>query len=62
MLSSPGRWFAVHLLKLLVAYITLNYDMEPVEKRPRNLNYFDANFPSFSTRVRVRRRKQTVSS
>lgn len=55
--QSPGRWFAVRLLKLMVAYITLHYHIEPLAQRPKNFAFGDANIPSFTTKIRVRRRK-----
>ena len=61
MMGSPGRWFAVHVLKLMIAYITINYDIEPVEKLSKNIKFGDANYPSFATQIRVRRRKQATS-
>lgn len=56
-LPSPGRWFATHLLKMMLAYITLNYDMEALNKRPSNNYYGDFNIPSQSATIKVRRRK-----
>ena len=56
-LPSPGRWFATHLLKMLLAYITLNYDMEALNKRPLNEYYGDFDIPSQSATIKVRRRK-----
>lgn len=52
---SPGRWFAVQNLKLMIAYIALNYDIQPVEKRPPSIIIGDANIPSFSYCIKVRR-------
>lgn len=37
MLLSPARHFAVHFLKMIVAYIVLNYDIEHLDKRPDNM-------------------------
>lgn len=55
---SPGRWLVSQTLKLLIAYITLNYDIQPLDKRPPNTVFADTNIPSFSTRIKVRRMKQ----
>ena len=57
-LQSPGRWFATHLLKMVLAYIiTLTYDIESLNKRPSNDIHGDINIPSRSAMIKVRRRK-----
>lgn len=55
---SPGRWVATQELKLLIAYVTINYDIEPMEKRLQNVVFGEDTWPSHSARIRVRRRKQ----
>ena len=55
--SSPGRWLVSQILKLLIAYITLHYDIQPLEERPLNTIFGDTNIPSMSATIRVRRRK-----
>ena len=52
---SPGRWFVAHLLKLIIAYITVNYDIEPLEKRPLNRIVGNSIVPSHSVTLKVRR-------
>ncbi|KAL2126381.1 hypothetical protein VTI74DRAFT_1020 [Chaetomium olivicolor] len=54
--ACPGRWFAVRLLKLIIAYIVLHYDIKPLGHRPANISFGDASIPSFSTKIVVRRR------
>lgn len=54
---SPGRWLVAQILKLLIAYITLHYDIQPLEERPLNTIFGDTNIPSMSATIRVRRRK-----
>ncbi len=56
-MSSPGRWLVSQILKLLIAYITLHYDIQPLEERPLNTIFGDTNIPSISATIRVRRRK-----
>jgi hypothetical protein len=46
----------VRLLKLLIAYIVLHYDIKPLKHRPANLSFGDASIPPFSTKILVRRR------
>lgn len=53
---SPGRWFAVQNMKLMIAYITLNYDIQAIDKRPPSTVFGDANIPSMSACITVRRR------
>ena len=54
---SPGRWLVSQILKLLIAYITLHYDIQPLKERPLNTVFGDTNIPSISATIRVRRRK-----
>ena len=54
--SSPGRWFASHLIKLLFAYIIIHYDIEPLKERPLNMIVGDHLIPSPWVKVSVRRR------
>ena len=42
---------------MMLAYITLNYDIEPLNKRPLNDYHGDFNIPSQSATIKVRRRK-----
>lgn len=32
--DSPGRFFVAHELKMLIAYLFLNYDLRRMEERP----------------------------
>lgn len=59
--SSSGRWFASHLLKLIVAYITLHYDIQPLQFRPANQVFGDTIVPPMNTILKVRRRKPEVA-
>ncbi|KAJ5320296.1 hypothetical protein PENANT_c010G04360 [Penicillium antarcticum] len=54
--SCPGRWFASHLMKLLFAYITIHYDIEPLKERPLNMIVGDHPIPPPWIKIRVRRR------
>ena len=56
--TSPGRWFVVHQLKLLLAYVAVNYDVQPLEKRPLNRIFGESIVPSQSGTISVRRRKR----
>ncbi|KAI4221182.1 MAG: hypothetical protein L6R36_007082 [Xanthoria steineri] len=59
--ACPGRWFAVQLLKILLAYITINYDVEATGPQPEAKVIGDAAMPPTSATIRVRRRKQSDS-
>ncbi|MCJ1423252.1 hypothetical protein MMC29_001134 [Sticta canariensis] len=55
--ACPGRWLASHLLKLMLAYVVLNYDIQPLDKRPADILFADQMVPSRNTIIKVRRRK-----
>ncbi|KAB8213695.1 cytochrome P450 [Aspergillus novoparasiticus] len=55
--SCPGRWFAAHAMKLIIGYILMNYDIEPLEKRPVNSVVGQTIIPQLDVKIRVRRRK-----
>lgn len=55
--ACPGRWFAVLMLKMIVAYIVLNYDIEAGTVPPKMSVLGDAALPPMSTTIRVRKRK-----
>lgn len=56
-LCSPGRWFAAHAMKLIIGYILVNYDIEPLEKRPVNSVVGQTIIPQLDVKIRVRRRE-----
>ncbi|KAK4694552.1 hypothetical protein P7C71_g3051, partial [Lecanoromycetidae sp. Uapishka_2] len=55
--SCPGRWYAAMLMKLVVAYIVINYDIQPLKERPHNWVFGDSMIPSRTATIKVRRRK-----
>lgn len=55
--ACPGRWFAEQFLKLLLAYVAVHYEVEPLAQRPERTVFGDVNVPSLTTSLRVRRRK-----
>lgn len=56
-IHSPGRWLAAYTLKLMLAYITLNYDIQPLTERRADIIFGDFIIPSRETTVMIRRRK-----
>lgn len=58
MVRSPGRWFVAQQLKLLLAYVALNYDIQQLEgRRPLNRVIGDSMVPRRDTVIKVRRRQ-----
>jgi cytochrome P450 len=54
--ACPGRFFASAELKLLLAYILMNYDIEALDKRPENMVIGLNQGPPMTATVKVRRR------
>ncbi|KAF2811844.1 cytochrome P450 [Mytilinidion resinicola] len=57
--ACPGRFFSAHELKLLLAYITLNYDIQPLEERYANTEFSDFSVPR-DIELTIKRRKQSA--
>ncbi|TLD22283.1 hypothetical protein PspLS_08252 [Pyricularia sp. CBS 133598] len=55
--ACPGRFFAATELKLLLAHMLLDYDIE-AKQRPRNKWYGISRVPDMEATVRIRRRKK----
>ncbi|KAH6652997.1 cytochrome P450 [Truncatella angustata] len=55
--ACPGRFFAANQLKIALAHIALNYEIEPVVKRPINRWFFGHIAPPLHEMLRVKRRK-----
>ncbi|KAI6715419.1 hypothetical protein JHW43_002045 [Diplocarpon mali] len=58
--SCPGRFFASQQLKLVLAYIATNYDIQPIDLRPENNWLVGSQGPPLNVQVRIRRREGTV--
>ncbi|PSN59700.1 cytochrome P450 [Corynespora cassiicola Philippines] len=55
--SCPGRYMAVDLIKILMEYVVMNYDVVPLKERPLNM-WVEYNYvPSAKAKLQVRRRK-----
>jgi len=54
--ACPGRFFAANELKLLLAYMVLNYDIELLEKRPEGQWVGQVALPPMKATIKVRRR------
>ncbi|KAB8259958.1 cytochrome P450 [Aspergillus pseudonomiae] len=55
--SCPGRWFAAHAMKLIIGYVLINYDIQPLDKRPANSIVGQTIFPPLDVKIRVRWRE-----
>ena len=55
--ACPGRFFASAEIKMMLAFILMNYDVEPFEKRPENKVFGSVVVPPMKSTIRVRRRK-----
>jgi cytochrome P450 len=55
--ACPGRFFAANTMKLIMAYIMLYYNVQPLEQRPENEGMAEAIVPPLKATLRVRRRK-----
>lgn len=53
----PGRFFAANELKLLLAYIALNYDLEPLKVRPEPIAFGSVMTPNPKVSIKIRRKK-----
>ncbi|KAI7456553.1 hypothetical protein KC368_g45 [Hortaea werneckii] len=51
--NMPGRFMAAYELKLIIAYISMHYDIQPFEQRPPNAHFSDFNVGTFHS-VKVR--------
>lgn len=55
--ACPGRLLAVTEMKLLLAYVIMNYDIKPLPKRPDNSFVGGTIIPPMKATISVRRRK-----
>ncbi|KAF2793661.1 cytochrome P450 [Melanomma pulvis-pyrius CBS 109.77] len=58
--ACPGRFFAMHQAKLLLAYVLMNYDIEFMEKRPAQRRFLWIQIPLDSTNIRIRKRDDAI--
>lgn len=57
---SPGRFFVNHELKMLLAYVVMNYEVQYLSKRPENQWFGQNVIPPLKDTIKVRRREGTV--
>jgi cytochrome P450 len=56
--ACPGRFFAANELKLLIAHLVDNYDIEKLEERPKGINMIGISLPAGNEMVRTRLRRR----
>ena len=60
--ACPGRFFVSLELKMLLAYMVMNYEIEPLATRPPNKWFGQNNLPPMKATIRVRRREGTTKA
>jgi cytochrome P450 len=56
--ACPGRFFALNEIKVFIAHMLLNYDVEHMEIRPKPLDTVWLKLPLHGGKIRVRRRSK----
>lgn len=60
-LSSPGRFFAVNEIKLMLAFFLLRYDFKTENAaRPKDWEFQSQIIPDLSAKILIRRRRSTT--
>ena len=59
--SCPGRFFAAHEMKLLLAHLVRFYDVEYMPERPAQQTIMETKITSSSAIIKVRRRTKFMS-
>ena len=55
--ACPGRFFALNEMKVFIAHMLLNYDVEHMKVRPKPLDTVWLKLPLHGGKIRVRRRE-----
>ncbi|KAI4691365.1 uncharacterized protein J4E84_003658 [Alternaria hordeiaustralica] len=58
--ACPGRFFALNEMKVFIAHMLLNYDVEHMAVRPKPLDTVWLKLPLHGGKIRVRRRPSSV--
>ena len=59
---SPGRFFVSHELKMLLAYMVMNYEVQYLPQRPPNTWFGPMVIPPMKATIKVKRKEGTVST
>ncbi|KAM0543730.1 hypothetical protein ACHAPJ_012179 [Fusarium lateritium] len=54
--ACPGRFFGTHVMKVVLAYLVTNYDVQFGDGEPPMKNIWEYRIPSESTTIRIKRR------
>ncbi|KAI1412071.1 cytochrome P450 [Hypoxylon sp. FL1857] len=58
--ACPGRFFVAHEMKMILAYLLQNWEIRPLQERPKSTWIGQAIIPPFETNIEVKRRKNSV--
>lgn len=61
-MCSPGRFFAAHNMKLVLAEILQKYDIDYLPERPKGKHISDFLEPPAKAKITIRRRRDESSS
>jgi cytochrome P450 len=55
--ACPGRWFGAHLMKIMMAYLLMEFDFELLDgHKPTMVEVMEFRFPKLSEKIRIRKR------
>ncbi|KZW03552.1 cytochrome P450 [Exidia glandulosa HHB12029] len=60
--ACPGRFFVAHELKMILAYLVLNYDVKPLPERPATKWIGLNTIPATDARIEVKRRTNAFTA
>lgn len=58
--ACPGRFFVSLEMKLLLAYMVMNYELQPLKSRPVNIWFGRSSVPPMKAAIKVRRKEGTT--
>jgi cytochrome P450 len=54
--ACPGRWVAVQMMKLAMAHVLMNYDIQPLSERPKSQTVLNVLLPPTKATITIRHR------
>jgi cytochrome P450 len=54
--ACPGRWVAVQMMKLAMAHVLMNYDIQPLSERPKSQTILNVLLPPTKAIISIRRK------
>jgi cytochrome P450 len=56
--ACPGRWFGAHLMKVMIAYLLMEYDFELLDGvKPEMLEVMEFSLPKMGEKIKFRKRR-----